>query len=271
MNTIYSLITLAMITTSTFAGDPVNSTCPFTGNPVNPEVTIAVGEDTVAFCCGGCRGGFARWDEEKQLTYIAEQKTEKQTAEAKSEVSVHTPYLLDICPISGIKLGSMGDAAIEIIDGREIRFCCADCVPKFKTDKEAQFKKIDALMIEQQLPYYPTDTCVISGEKLDFHGSTVNFIYGNRLFRTCCNNCKAEFLEDPAKYVPELDEAIVKKQKRTYPISTCVIGKGPLSGMGGPDYFIVGSRLVQLCCAGCRDKVTKDPLAAFAIIDAAKK
>jgi hypothetical protein len=55
------------------------------------------------------------------------------------------------------------------------------------------------------------------------------------------------------------------------PISTCVIGKGPLSGMGGPDYFIVGSRLVQLCCAGCRDKVTKDPLAAFAIIDAAKK
>jgi hypothetical protein len=41
--------------------------------------------------------------------------------------------------------------------------------------------------------------------------------------------------------------------------------------MGGPDNMIVGNRLVQLCCAGCRPKVLKNPLAVFAEIDKAKK
>lgn len=271
MNVITSILTVAILTTSSFSGEPVNDTCPFSGNPVNLEVTVTVNDDTVAFCCRGCLGGFNKWDEEKQLTYIAQQKADKQVAEAKAEVAIHTPYLLDVCPISGNKLGSMGEPVVEIIDGREVRFCCAGCPPKFKEDKTALFKKIDAMMITQQLPYYPTDTCVISGENLDFHEGVVNFIYGNRLFRTCCNDCKAEFLEDPAQYVPELDKAIIKKQKKTYALSTCVIGKGPLDGMGGPDSFIVGNRLVQLCCAGCRSKVLKDPLAAFAIIDAVEQ
>jgi len=35
--------------------------------------------------------------------------------------------------------------------------------------------------------------------------------------------------------------------------------------------LVVGNRLVQLCCGGCKAKVLKDPLAAFALIDAAKK
>jgi len=268
---IISLIAVTTIASLTFALTPINETCRFTGNPVNAEVTYAVGDVEIAFCCNGCKGGFAKWDKEKQTTYIADQKAEKQVADAKSKMVVHTPYLLDTCPISGNKLDSMGGSVTEIIDGREVRFCCAGCPPKFKADKESQFKKLDALMIAQQLPFYPTNTCVISGESLDFHGGVVNFIYGNRLFRTCCNDCKAEFLSEPAKYVPELDEEIIKVQKKKYPLKTCVIGKGALKGMGGPDYMIVGNRLVQLCCSGCRATVLKNPLATFAIIDAAKK
>lgn len=270
--TFMKLFTLLFVATSTFtslalAGEPINSTCPFTGNPINPDVTVTVGVDTVGFCCAGCAGGFEKWEEEKQLTYIADQKGDQ----LKAELTVTAPYLLDTCPITGNKLGSMGDPVIEIIDGREVRFCCAGCVDKFKSDKESRFKEIDAKMIAQQLPYYPLDICVISGEPLDINGKSVDFIYGNRLFRVCCNDCKAELIANATKYVPELDEAIVKKQKRTYPMNTCVIGKGALDGMGGPDYMIVGNRLVQLCCAGCRPKVIKDPLGTFAIIDEAKE
>jgi len=270
------LITMLFVATTTLntfliAGMPVNTTCPFTGNPVNPEVTLAVGEDTIAFCCNGCLGGFTKWEESRQLKYIEEQKAKLTKSAGGHALEVQTPYLLDICAFTGKKLDSMGGEVVEIIDGREVRFCCEGCVPKFKEDKEAQFKKLDVLMIKQQLPFYPTDTCVISGEPLDFHGGAVNFIHGNRLFRTCCNDCKAEFLEDPAKYVPELDEKILKVQKKKYPMTTCVIGKGALDGMNGPDYMIVGNRLVQLCCAGCRDAVLKDPLGTFAIIDAAKE
>ena len=270
MNLATTLLTATIISTFLFGGDPVNETCPFTGSPVNPEVTVEVGEDTVAFCCGGCANGFRAWDEEKQKSYVAEQKNTKIQSEARKELVVNTPYLLDTCPIAGNKLGSMGDPIIEVIDGREVRFCCAGCVPKFKADKEAKFKELDAKMIAQQLPFYPLDECVITGEPLDLHGASVDFIYGNRLFRLCCNDCKAEFLENPMKYVPELDEAIIKKQKKSYPIKTCVIGKGSLDGMGGPDYMIVGNRLVQLCCASCRPAVLEDPLGTFAQLDDAK-
>ena len=268
---LFNTLLIATITLPTFAFavEPVNDICPFTGNPVNPEVTAQVGDDAVAFCCGGCLNGFNKWDDERKIAYVVEQKATKQAAE--ESLAVTTPYLLDTCPITGNKLGSMGEPPVEIIDGREVRFCCAGCIPKFKADKVTKFKEIDAKMIAQQLPYYPIDTCVVSGEKLDSKDAVVNFIYGNRLFRTCCNDCKDEFLANPAEFVPELDEAIIKSQKKSYPITYCVIGRGELGGMGGPDNMIVGNRLVQLCCAGCRPKVLKNPLAVFAEIDKAKK
>ena len=256
------------------AGDPVNETCPISGKAINPEITMAVGEHTIGLCCNGCVRGFKKWDEERQLTYIAEQtatQARPQEAEEPGALLVNTPYLLDVCPISGKKLGSIDDPIVEIIDGREVRFCSAHCPEKFKKNKKSIFAKLDKLMIAQQLPFYPTNICVVMGDDLDIHGSQVDFIYGNRLFRTCCNDCKDEFIENPGEYVEELDAAIIAKQKKTYPLTTCVIGTGALDGMGGPDYFVVGNRLVQLCCDGCRSKVLEDPLTVFAAIDAAKK
>jgi len=267
------LAAAAVLPTIVFASEPVNETCPFTGNAVNPNVTARVGEDSVAFCCGGCLNGFNKWEDSRKEMYVAEQKAlHAKPAEATAEeLVVKTPYLLDVCPITGKKLGSMGEVVVEMIDGREVLFCCAGCPPKFKENKKEMFASLDKLMIAQQLPYYPITTCVVNGEELDSKDAVVDFIYGNRLFRTCCNDCKTEFLEDPAKFIPELDEAIVKAQQPTYPLDYCVIGRGPLDGMGGPDHMIVGNRLIELCCAGCRPKILKDPLAAFAEIDKAKK
>ena len=266
------LLVVIALPTLVFAGEPVNETCPISGEPVNADFSAQVGDDAVAFCCGGCLKGFNKWDDARKIAYAAEQKA----ANAKPEItevviSVKAPYLLDICPITGKKLDSMGGEVVEVIDGREVRFCCADCPSKFKEDKASNFKKIDALMIEQQLPYYPITTCIITGDELGIHGGAVSFIYGNRLFRTCCNDCKGEFLADPTEYVIELDEEIVKAQLKAYPLTYCIIGRGPLDGMGGPDHMIVGTRLVELCCGGCRAKVLKDPLAAFAEIDKASK
>lgn len=265
------LATFAAIPMIAFAGEPVNENCPISGQPVNPKLTVMVGEDEVAFCCGGCTGGFKKWDSEKQLSFIAEQKASSKQASETEAIGVNSPYLLDICPISGEKLGEMGEPVIKTIDGREVRFCCGDCVPMFEKNKKSLFAKLDKLMIANQLPYYPLTTCILSGEELDEHDSSVDFILGNRLFRVCCNDCKDMLTKNPGKFVPELDAAIIKAQKKDYALKICVIGKGPLDGMGGPDYMIVGTRLVQLCCAGCREKVLEDPLAAFKLIDDAKK
>ncbi len=52
-------------------------------------------------------------------------------------------YPLDVCVVSGEKLGSMGKPAVITHEGREVRFCCAACIPKFKEDPARYLKKLD--------------------------------------------------------------------------------------------------------------------------------
>lgn len=54
------------------------------------------------------------------------------------------PYPLDTCIVSGEKLGEMGDPVVKVVDGREIKFCCDQCVPKFEKDPATYLKKLDA-------------------------------------------------------------------------------------------------------------------------------
>ncbi len=54
-----------------------------------------------------------------------------------------TPYPLDVCIVSGEKLGSMGEPIVIVHEGREIKFCCAECEPAFKKDPEKYLSKLD--------------------------------------------------------------------------------------------------------------------------------
>jgi YHS domain-containing protein len=67
--------------------------------------------------------------------------------------------------------------------------------------------KTDAEVIKEQLPGYPLDTCVVTGEKLGEMGKPYNYVYKGRLVRFCCPHCKAEFNKDPAKYLAMIDKA----------------------------------------------------------------
>src|SRR4051812_40420457 len=53
-------------------------------------------------------------------------------------------YPLATCPISGEKLGGMGEPVVKEYDGREVRFCCKSCPPKFEKDTAASMAKLDA-------------------------------------------------------------------------------------------------------------------------------
>jgi YHS domain-containing protein len=121
------------------------------------------------------------------------------------------PYPLDKCIVSGNKLGSMGEPVTIDYKGREIRFCCADCKPKFEAKPAEYIRKIDAAIIERQKSYYPLDTCVISGKTLG--AGAVDRVIGNRLVRFCCPDCVAAFKKDPAKYFSRIDEAARAKAK----------------------------------------------------------
>ncbi|MEN8716364.1 MAG: hypothetical protein ABF384_15735 [Verrucomicrobiales bacterium] len=46
------------------------------------------------------------------------------------------PYTSDKCPVTGKKLGSMGDPVSIVHNGQEVKFCCPPCIAKFKANPE---------------------------------------------------------------------------------------------------------------------------------------
>ena len=169
------------------------------------------------------------------------------------------PYMLKADPVSGEEFGE--SPVIVNVHGREIRFANEQTQAKFNENPKIYMHTIDQMMIEQQLPLYPLDTCVISGDKLGGDmGEPVEFVYGNQLVRFCCKGCKKEFLKDPAKHLAKIDAAVIAKQH--YPLTTCVVSGEELGGdMGEPIEYVAGNRLVRLCCKGCKKQFNKAPLA----------
>ncbi len=187
------------------------------------------------------------------------------TTGAMAKERVGDPYTLNTCPISGEKLGSMGEAPIYVgEDGKEVRFCCAGCEKKYVANKATLDEEIDKKLMADQEAHYPSNTCINSGAELKDGG--VAFIAGNRLLKTCCAKCKAKVQADPAAYIAKLDEQVIAAQKDSYKGEVC-----PISGKAlgdSPESVVVANRLVKVCCGGCKDKVTADPLAAFEKVSA---
>ncbi len=182
------------------------------------------------------------------------------------------PYLLDTSPVSGQKLGSMGDPIVKTIDGREVRFCCGGCVGRFEANTAKYFAQVDKAIATQQMPFYPVNTCVVSGESLIVKGKDigVNHVYKNRLVRLCCRGCIREFNAEPAGFLKNLDAAVIKAQSADYPLKDCVVLEGnKLGSMGDPVEIVVANRLVKFCRAGCRPKFEKDPAVFLVRLDKA--
>ena len=54
------------------------------------------------------------------------------------------PYPLTTCIVSGEKLDSMGKPFVYDHEGREVRFCCKNCVKDFKKEPAKYLKQLDA-------------------------------------------------------------------------------------------------------------------------------
>jgi len=176
-------------------------------------------------------------------------------------------YPLGTCLVSGEKLGSMGAPEIFEHGGREIRLCCAGCKDAFEANADKYLKQLDEAVVKQQKPYYPLDTCIVMGTKLGSRGEPVDYVYRNRLVRFCCSGCMEAFEDEPEQYLAKLDEAVIAKQKASYPLDTCVVMGGKL-GPESVDY-VSGNRLVRFCCRGCIDAFRKDPLTYLGKLDEA--
>jgi len=58
-------------------------------------------------------------------------------------------YPLTTCIVSGDKLTEMGGPVKFVYNGREIHFCCKDCIKDFKNNPQKFLAKLDAAIRER--------------------------------------------------------------------------------------------------------------------------
>lgn len=185
-----------------------------------------------------------------------------------AEERVGDPYTLDTCPISGKKLGSMGDPIALLVEGREVKVCCAGCKDPVTSNPAAIFSKIDDQIIAQQKEAYPLDTCVIGGSKLGSMGDPIDLVVNNRHVRLCCDGCKDKATSDPAAVIAKLDKAVIARESKTYNVDVCAVTGEKLNDQARN--LVVANRLVKVCCAGCDDAVFANPMKMLSMIDSGK-
>jgi len=209
-------------------------------------------------------------EEAKRGQERAEQKG--RSVEKRAENAPHSTgagyYALGTCPVSGNPLGE--DAVVKMIDGREVRFCCADCPAQFEANKDMMMAAMDAKIIAQQRWDYPLEVCPVSGQELGAMGEPIEFVYGTRYVKLCCDGCIEDFQANAAEHFEPIDAAIADAQRDDYPLDTCVISGQPLGSMGEPHEIVIGTTLVRLCCKGCLPKVAKAPWKAVEQVHAAR-
>ena len=182
-------------------------------------------------------------------------------------------YPLNVCAVTGEPLGANPVVVIlsgmpkEELNGREVRFCCGGCKGTFDADPIASNKKLDEMIIADQLTVYPAGTCIVMEDEMmtDPTGPDArkdkNLVIGNRLFRLCCKSCVRRFKKNQEQYRKVLDERIIKEQAAKYPLEVCVITGRPYGE--SPFELVVANRLVRTCCGGCGQGVRNNPGAAI--------
>ncbi len=264
------------------AGDakPINALCPIGEEAVEDDGGRSVYKgNTIGFCCPGCISRFDKWDEAKKDEFVAMSMmgTPPTKNDDHAKMSGHNaggdviPYILNTCPVSGGKLGSMGEPIVKEYNGREVKFCCKMCVPQFEKNLKASFAKVDQKIIESQLAFYPTTDCIVSGDTLgdEEMGEPINFVHNNRLVRFCCKMCKSDFKADPQAFIAKLDKIVIAQQGEDYPLSTCPISGKDLGEKGEAINVVFGGRLVKLCCEKCAAKFKANPMPTMEKIEAA--
>lgn len=192
---------------------------------------------------------------------------------ADSAAAASQPYPLGVDPVTGERLGDPDSQIVIVHQGRELRFASSETAGRFREDPGTVLARLDARIIADQLPIYPLESCIVSGETFPSSmGEPVNVVVGNRLVRFCCAMCEPKFREDPEGYLARLDEAVLREQRETYPLDTCVVSGERLgASMGKPVDFIFANRLVRLCCNLCKADFAKDPAGYLSKLDRASR
>jgi YHS domain-containing protein len=181
--------------------------------------------------------------------------------EDKAEIArVQRPsYPLAHCVVTGKRFDAEHRPVEFVHNGRLFLLASAEAGRKIEAEFEPYAAKINAAVIEHQKPIYPMETCAVSGEKLGSMGAPVELVHGTRLVRLCCKGCRKAFYKQPDGYLKKVDDALIARQRETYPMDMCLVSGEKLGSMGDPIDRLHGVTLVRFCCKGCIRAFDKSP------------
>lgn len=162
-------------------GQYVQNSCPFSGHPVNKEMTTEVGGVKVGFCCEDCLKKVADAEDvaAKATLVFSKQPFEKGFAKSKPKYD-----LTDVKCVVIPNRNASEEFAVDYRDGK-VFFCCKNCPKNYAKDPSKY-----AVQANQQLVLTGQDVqtaCPITGRPLnDEQTATVN---GTEV-KFCCENCK---------------------------------------------------------------------------------
>ena len=173
--------------------------CPIMGKPVDATMkSTVVNGQKIFVCCPPCIPKIQA-DAEGSLNkvnanYVSFVAKERQVKSDQLHVQAQ-----GICPVTGQKLGSMGDPVKVKVGEEEVAFlCCKGCIGK--QIKPEHWKTIQNNLAAAQ------KTCPVMGKPVDatMKSTVVN---GRKIF-VCCPPCIEKIQADPAAYVAQLDAQI---------------------------------------------------------------
>ena len=174
-------------------------------------------------------------------------------------------YPLRTCLVSGEKLGKR--PTMVVVEKRLFMTCCDDCAGEVKKDVGKYAKIVEKAVIREQTKSYPSNMCLVSGEELGSMGDPIDVVRDNRLVRLCCKGCTKAFHKDPSKWFAKLDEKVIEKQMKSYPLDKCLVSNEPMTDAVNKVY---GNTLVRFCCDSCVKVFEKSPQTFFASLREAR-
>jgi hypothetical protein len=125
-------------------------------------------------------------------------------------------YPLDVCPISGRRLDTVGGVVRIVVGDHLVELCCPSCGTAARGRRVEVVARIEAAAYAQQKDDYPLDTCLVSGDKFE-EGKVVDFMHGPILVRLGCENCVTAMEVASWRSSPSPGRSAHRPQRRALP------------------------------------------------------
>lgn len=112
----------------------------------------------------------------------------------------------EVCPVTGAKLGSMGEPVAVEVKGQKVWTCCKACPPKLKADPDKYLAKLGpATGNGERTPTVEEQkVCPVTGAELGSMGDPILVEVKGRKVWVCCKACPEKLKAEPEKYLARL-------------------------------------------------------------------